>query len=199
MRFSAVTCCLASVVATLVVVTTSLPESPSGRPDDISWGTRHPLDRTHHRPIRCLRIGAKNQQQDVELKPVKRDSHSPGTHAVALDPRKSIEPPCGRCLGGDQTITFGFATNRPLKLVWNFDGNWIGLWWVYLMQVNPHGRDILVRLIAGAELRVDNFVPVNDVRYYVRVTGQFARAMTWHFAFQYASSCHALFYFRHVG
>lgn len=102
MRFLVVTGCLASLMATLVVVTTSLPQLGK---------TRHPHHFFNHQPPKgCLVISSQNYRLDVELKLLKRDSQSPKTHAVALSSRV---PPlaCGETVGAGQSTTFQLPAN----------------------------------------------------------------------------------------
>lgn len=103
MKVSMSTYFLASLMATLVLVTTSLPQSPSGRPDGISNRGVYPYDPFHFRPLRrCLGVGALNNHQDLKHKLLKRDSQSPGAPVRALDPRLLVFP-CGRLASGGQT------------------------------------------------------------------------------------------------
>lgn len=79
MRFSVSTCYLASLVATLVIVTTSLPQLRFGQ-----------------NPSGCLRNLAANVQHDIGAGRVKRESQTSETPASALKPQRKSNLPCGR-------------------------------------------------------------------------------------------------------
>lgn len=74
MHFFVATCYLVFLVASLVVVATSLPQSPSsGPPDGISRRIIHPNDPLYQPPKGCTRVGSRSHLHDIELKRVRRD------------------------------------------------------------------------------------------------------------------------------
>lgn len=169
MHISAAACCLAALVATLVVLTTSLPQSPSRPTEGVSRRTRYPIHPVNDRPPPgCPGVGAINYQEDIELKLMKR-----------------VERylPCGKIDTGGQTDTFEFATTLALDMSWLIAKSHVHRE-IRLMQVNPHGPDIVVRLVGARDRHLFNFVPVKGAKYYITLSGLFAVQMAWYFRFQ---------------
>lgn len=164
MRLSASTCYLVSLVATLVLVATSLPQSPSGR---------------------CLRVPAIDSQHDIGGKLVKRDdSQSRSEPPVRmLEPRDDSDLICGQIRGGGRSETFQFTTKRPIRMTWKFENNGAGAYSqiVQIRRLNPFG-DRLVAEVRASHLRL-NFKPLANAFYYIILSGSNELLMTWTFAF----------------
>lgn len=124
MRCSATTGYLASLVATFVVVTMSLPQSPAGPSEVISSRTNRNDPFNYQPPKNCPRVGATKYKHDVDSGLKGRDLQSPETHTGALDPRMEIHPllPCGIVPAGGQSDPFGFPDTRTVRLLWNLGG-----------------------------------------------------------------------------
>lgn len=147
MHFSAATCCLASLVATLVEFTSSLPQSPSGSLDGILSSRKGPAEDPlyHQPPVHCFRVGAIYHQLDIG-QVVERDSQPPETHA-GVDPRSSPHLPCGMVVPGEPSNQFVFKTARTLRLFWEFEGVALRTQLVSIVQVDPQGVDRTVAVI----------------------------------------------------
>lgn len=101
MRFSASTCYIASLVAALVLVTTSLPQPTSN--------TGLPSRPSFFQPSRlCPGLG------------------SSGTTARALDPRAQLEHlPCEVLQSGAVTKVFSSSTSETVELLWHFESAFV--------------------------------------------------------------------------
>lgn len=193
MHFSAATCYLASLVATLVVVTTSLPQPPAGPPDVISRRKIYPNDPFNYQPPKgCLGVGATNYKHDVGGELKERDLQSPETHIGALDlrsPAMQIVPllPCGIVVAGGQSDPFGFPDTRSVRLLWNLGGALVSAQVVRIVQVVPNGGDIVVVRAMARCFSYSNFTPVAGRLYYIYLTtAGAARQLTWFFEYPYA-------------
>lgn len=179
MRFSAPICYLASLMATLVLVTTSLPQPPSHPPDGIS--NRSPRD--HPSPFKlpegCIRIGADGFQHDIWHKLVKRDSQSSRTPARVVEPRQ-INLPCGIIRGGGQSHTMQFQTHQILTLRWKFTSPVSTEDIVRLMVDNTETGGQIVRLRRAARRHLF-FTPDVGHSYYIQVLGTPLLVITWYF------------------
>lgn len=185
MHFSAASCCLASLVAILVAMTMSLPQSPSSLSDGISRRTQYPIDPYNFRPRKgCFGIGSIDYHEDLGGKLVKRDSKSLETHIGTLESRTEINLPCGRILVGGQSDMFGFTTARVHQLLWNFAGAPLRSQLVMIMQVNKHGPDRLIKQALARNYRLNGFKPVKGASYYVVLSGRAhpGVTMTWFFS-----------------
>lgn len=123
MHFSVTTCYIASLVATLVAITASLPQSPSGPPDGISRREalkRYPdidIPQLENPPRACDRVGSTTYHIDIENVD-KRDSLSPETNAVTLDlrSRRLFRSPYSDIVSDRQSDTFQIvADSVPLR------------------------------------------------------------------------------------
>lgn len=159
MRISASICFLASVVATLVLVTTSLPQSSR----DLF---------SHMRPKGCKRIGYTKYQHDVdELNLVKRDPQLSGIHALEA----RVPPlPCGAVVGGGQSHFFRLARSvSHLQLVWAAAATGVEFTTqiIRIYLVNPKGPDTVVEKISASDFHSLYFRPLKDGLYYLTLTG----------------------------
>ncbi|MCJ1467050.1 hypothetical protein MMC07_005672 [Pseudocyphellaria aurata] len=183
MHFFPAICYLASLVATLVVVTTSLPQSPSGPLEIVSRRSRQNFHPLSHLPRGCPRISARPDQKDIDETKVIQGTAQP-LHRRALVPRRTALP-CGNLAGGGQSDPFVFPTRHPLRLLWNFGNLAIGHQIVQIMQVNPSGPDFISHQAMAREFGFSGFTPVEGVFYYIRLSGQAAVEMTWFFTYLY--------------
>lgn len=158
MRFSAVTCCLASLVATLVE----------------SRLIHDPYEYTA--PEGCFGIGAHKGLHDVSAKLVKRDTHS----TVTPD-----SLPCGIVFGGWQSDPFGFPTTKNLRMMWSMAGYAKDAQVIMIMMDVPEGKDEIVVKTSAFDYRYGGFTPLEGRRYYIRMPGRASVRLTWHFAFMY--------------
>lgn len=181
MRFSTSTCYLASIVASLVQVTTSLPQSPFGPPDGI---LNRELPINHQSPKNCLQVRATDFLHDVGGKGVRRDSQSSGTLARASEPGHFAFP-CGKIQGGGETEPFELATAQTVRLLWNFGDSEAHVFHqlIRIVEVKPNGPDKVVAA-AGAYSYHIVFNPVLGRSYYVLLSGSSQLVMTWFFAFR---------------
>lgn len=167
MKFSASFYFLASLQATLVLMTTSIPQSSYA-----------PIN--HQAPKGCPGVGAINWHQDLKHKLVKRDSLSSGTPARALDARVNGLP-YGNCPGGGQTDPFIFRTSRAVQLIWNFAGYHVVNQIVGLYQVVQNGPDKVIAISLAASYECPSFTPIEGVRYYIKMWGGHHLSMEWGF------------------
>lgn len=199
MHVSIATCCLASVVATFVVVTTSLPQSASSPPDGILSSRQIPItygnDLFYYQtPKDYFGIGATNYEHDVEGRLGKWDSQSPGTHAGASDlarrgdPIFICEPPlaCGIIVANGQSDTFGFPNIQKYRLLWNLGGAEYRGRLVKIMEVVPQGRDIVVLSALARYFSYSGFKPAANKLCYIRLSGRGQIRLTWFFDYLYA-------------
>lgn len=180
MGFLALSCYLASLLATLVLVVTSLPQSPSVPPDGIS--NQGLSNVPFELPRGCPKVGAIDYQHDIGGELVRRDTLSSETPARALDPRRHSTLPCGRLHGGGQTNPFTIATSQTLRLVWSFVNALMAHVVVMLMEVSPHGLDLIVGIAAAATIQIIDFRPRRGREYYILMNGSPQILMRWCFS-----------------
>lgn len=168
MRFSASTYYLASLLATLVLVTTSLPTN------------EHLSDPFNHHPLKgCHRIGFKKYQTDIGRNLVKRDSQSSGTPARALEPRgKGLL--CGQIPSDGQSATFRFVNSIPVKLEWTAGGHYLSSQVIGIKKVNLDGRDLVVETF-HARQKWYEFKPEAGAYYYIVWGASSDTVLTWFF------------------
>ncbi|MCJ1470062.1 hypothetical protein MMC07_008707 [Pseudocyphellaria aurata] len=164
MRFSASTCHLGFLVATLVLVTTSFPQRP---------------------PRHCVTLPATSFQHDIEDKLVKRDSETP---ARVLEPREESDLICGRLSGGGQTKSFQFVSHRRVIVTWIIGGGTVfGNEVVQIMRVKQGPDPVVAR--ANASYHGLSFVPIINAKYYIRVSGGYPGEkpllVTWTLSYSY--------------
>lgn len=168
MRFSASAFYLVSLVATLVLVTTSnhfvLPK-PGGRSKKIQD---------------CQFVRASRSKHDVGIQEhiVRPDSSKTSRD---LDPRTTEPLPCGNIEAGGQTETFKFPFTQTLNLLWYF-GQTAGSQWVAIFEVNPGGRDRVVAEASAHKMQITGFKAVKGFQYYLILTEMSNVFMEWHFA-----------------
>ncbi|MCJ1461898.1 hypothetical protein MMC07_000497 [Pseudocyphellaria aurata] len=188
MQFFAATCYLASLVAILVVVTTSLPQQSPGPPGIPKKNNYFLLAYKN-----CFPVGSINHHEDLELKLAKRDSPSPETDVATLFPRRPPLP-CGHLDSGTQSHTFKFSTARPLWLLWTFGGAAISQHVVRIMRISSNGPDVVAAVAVAREFVLGSWTPVVGATYYIQLVGDLPCQMIWVFASrEYALSRHAMF------
>lgn len=163
MRFSASTYYFASFVATLVLVTTLLPQPTS----NIENSGKHPFFQL---PKGCPGVG------------------SSVTTARALDRLTPLDHlPCGVVWSGAATDTFSFSTSRTVKLLWRFEGGFVIQKLIRIMEINPtlnlYGKDRVVAAAPAYRFQLTGFNAVKGRKYYLVLSGQPPDLnMTWFFA-----------------
>lgn len=169
MRLSACTCYLASLMATLVLVTMSLPQSPSGPPDPIAKRILpiNPVTFSPHRG--CLTVRAITHRFDVE-----------GSRNKAVLATKSLLP-CGILMGRGQTGLFRFATTRTVRLRYSFGGTQVSNQYIIIVEFNPKGGDPYVKFALADYYELTGFTPKAEKSYYIKFYGAPPLTMSWFF------------------
>lgn len=178
MKVSASIYFLAALIATLMLVTTSLPQSPSGTPNGIS-NKGFPMDYHPKPPKTCLWQPARRSQHDVVGRR-KRDSQPSGTLARTLEPR-SIELPCGMVWGGGQSVPFTFPISDSIHMMWSFEGEQVRREFIRILRVIPDGPDIVVARALARRQMILGFRPREGARYYIQMTGAVGITLLWFF------------------
>lgn len=168
MHFSAAAFYLASLMANIVAVTTSIPQPH----DVVSRRKNHPIDPFNYQaPKGCFGIGVTYWSHDLGEIPVKRDAQVLDTHdAAALDPRSKPPLACGSFSSGGQSDPFGFPAIRPLMLFWNLGGAGIAGQVVKIMRVVQNGPDEVIRIAPARRYR-SAFTPVAGAIYFIVMGG----------------------------
>lgn len=97
---------------------------------------------------------------------MKRDSHSSGTPARALEPRQKIRFPCGIIRGGGQSSVFEFGNIQTLRFRWSFGETELNGERVKIKVVNPKGKDRLIKDPRVQDVGIV-FIPRLGVPYYI--------------------------------
>lgn len=176
MRFSTSTCFLASLVATLVLMTKSLPQSTSGRPNDMSKRKHYPkASFNFYLPKGCIGVPARHHRPRIGGKLVKRDSQSSGTPARALVPRFPHPLPCGAVRVGGLTDTFRFIAPGLVTFSWNFGLASLTDQVIRLMRVIPDGPDIPIASALALKFEYHYITVSQNFDYYIQVEGRLLR------------------------
>ncbi|MCJ1464702.1 hypothetical protein MMC07_003315 [Pseudocyphellaria aurata] len=189
MYFFAATRCLVSVVVTLAVVTTSLPQSPSGPSEDIFIRTNPDNPFGYHPPKGCVKIGATNFHLNILGNLGNRDLQPPESHAGALEPRRrGNRPPlpCGTVAAGGQSDPFGFPDSEAFRMFWNWSEYTVTVLLVRIMLVVPNGQDLPVATAMARRFAFARFTPAAGEQYYIKVSGIDSLNCTWYFDYLYA-------------
>lgn len=167
-------------MATLVLMTTSLPHSPSGHPDGISNRQLRPKNPHHVRPKICLPIRATTLRNDVGGKLVKRGSQPLGTLARTLEPRQ-ISLPCGSVPGGGRSRIFRFESAQTIRLLWDCKGP-LSYQVVWIVEANPNGLDQTVVDGLAYFYEIHAFTPIVGRIYYIQWLAPPHLGLEWFFA-----------------
>lgn len=183
MRLFAPTCYLASaLVATLVLVTTSLPQSPSGPPDTAISKRAFP----DPVPIVCLRVGSLDHQIDIGNK------RRPAPLLGYLGRGWRLALPCGQFPAGGQSAPFIFplhATSAPLRLHWNFGDPHVIDRVIKIIEVKPSAADLVLLTVPVEIYRFSGFNVVGGSSYYIQLSGPPSNFETvWWFTYLWVSS-----------
>ncbi|MCJ1461904.1 hypothetical protein MMC07_000503 [Pseudocyphellaria aurata] len=170
---------LAAIVATLVLVTTCLPQPTAGTVNDVSLADLNvDSDSDSQPPKTCLwQPGSRSQHDLMGLK--KRDSQPSGMSAPTLEPRM-YGLPCGRLWAGGQSTAFQFLSFEPIHLLWTMSIR-PGRHFVRIMMVVENGADKVVARALARKAMILAFTPRPDAKYYVQVTGSTTLALLWWF------------------
>lgn len=190
MKFIVTICSLTSLVATLVVITTSLPQSPSSPPNSIFSRGLPPPPPPPRRPgpppvwvprKDCPGLGASKYEVDFRHKLVKRNSESEEIHAGVLDPRYYPGPPCGLINGDVESNYFSFLNTGYFMLYWQFAGAVLANQFVIIMRVNNDRPDTAMKgTRAFTRIQYLHFFAYAGQRYYIRLVRQ-PVIMAWWF------------------
>ena len=190
MRLTTTTCGLAFLSSTLIVAAVSLPQSSSlpqstslplsaSSLKDAAFSARlHPTPPNWTPPANCVGIGAHELSDDD----AKRDLQSSENNNAALQPRTSTSYACGKLTTGFQSDTFQFYSTAPVMLAWNTPPAYPGdtREEVWLMKVNPNGKDTVVGGVTGIfNWRSPGFAPAIGSLYYVHLRALPHCLITW--------------------
>ncbi|MCJ1395260.1 hypothetical protein MMC18_008144, partial [Xylographa bjoerkii] len=137
-------------MTTLVVVTTSFPQSPPDSDNAVFSERGRFAPPNWAAPKDCKRIGAHNCHDELRHKLVKRNSQLPQNDTAALELRSLVLYPCGNLIDGWQSDGFAFLTAVPVIMEWTIGFGieaFVGET-VRIMQHNPAGGDQLVQEVS---------------------------------------------------
>ena len=179
MRFTTALGYLTSLIATLVVVTSSLPQPPFGSGNDLS-SKGNPLPPGREPPPNCPRSNAHPttlQNSDAVTQALK----SPKTHSKALEPRQNPLP-CGVTDAGYESQRFTFRTNSWVRLRWHVVGNLPLSWEVMLVKrirLDPNRGHIDIGYAHLRDTQTIPFAPVLNRSYYLLPLGNNFEVAWW--------------------
>ena len=179
LRFNTALGYLTSLITTLVVVTSSLPQPPFGPGKDI-FSKGNVLPPGGEPPPNCPR-------SDVHLTTLRNSDavaqalKSPKNHSKALEPRQNPLP-CGITLAGYESERFIFPASSVVELHWHILGNPPLTWEVILLKrvnQNPNGADIDIGWGTLRHYQHIPFVPIANRSYYVLPLGNNNEVAWW--------------------